>query len=112
MLAIGFAPFDGFAVRVDILERIAAQIRTRAREAATFEVPPALAAEAGLTRSELGELMMALGFQAVAAEAGQSAYTRPTKPRRERTGGRRPPNTGPSHSPFAVLASLRVAPRA
>ena len=54
MLSVGFAVFDGFAVRVDILERIAAQVRARARGSASFSVPPTMAAEAGLTRAELG----------------------------------------------------------
>ena len=112
MLAIGFAPFDGFAVRVDILERIAAAIRARARAAATFDVPPTLAAEAGLTRGELGSLVAALGFRAAGDEPGQSAYTKPAKPRRDRQAPRRQPSSGPSHSPFAVLAGLRPAPRA
>ena len=112
MLAIGFAPFEGFAVRVDILERIAAEIRARARAAATFDVPPTLAAEAGLTRGELGSLVAALGFRAAGEESGQSAYTRPAKPRRDRQAPRRQPSSGPSHSPFAVLAGLRPAPRA
>ncbi len=48
MLPLGFAVFDGFAVRIDILERIAAQVRARARGGASFSVPPAMAAEAGL----------------------------------------------------------------
>ncbi|MGD9507710.1 MAG: helicase-related protein [Geminicoccaceae bacterium] len=111
MLAVGFALFDGFAVRVDILERIAAQIRARAREAATFDVPPTLAAGAGLTRGELGVLVTALGFRPVVEASGQPAYTRPAKRRRERTGGRHAPSAGTSHSPFAVLAGLRLAPR-
>ena len=82
MLSIGFAVFDGFAVRVDILERIAAQIRARARAAATFDVPPTLAAEAGLTRGELGVLVAALGFRPAPADDGSttSAYTRPVSP--------------------------------
>ena len=112
MLAVGFAPFDGFAVRVDILERIAAQIRARAREAATFDVPPILAAGAGLTRGELGVLVKALGFRPVVEASGQSAYTRPAKRRRERTGGRHAPSAGTSHSPFAARSATWPATRA
>ena len=63
MLALGFAEFPGFALRVDILERIAARIRAQARSSATFDVPPALAAEAGLGRDELAVLVEALGFR-------------------------------------------------
>ena len=112
MLSMGFAVFDGFAVRVDILERIAARIRAEARASASFSVPPTLAAEAGLTRAELAKLVEALGFRPDLEEAGVIAYKRPAKPRREAPGARRAPSAGPAHSPFAVLAGLRTAPRA
>ena len=111
MLAVGFAVFDGFAVRLDILERLAAQIRARARDGASFSVPPAMAAEAGLTRAELAILVEALGFRPTIEEAGGVAYTRPA-PRRRRFGGDVQASARPAHSPFAVLAGLRPAPRA
>lgn len=112
MLTIGFATFDGFAVRVDILERIAAQLRACARASAIFDVPATLASEAGLTRAELGILVTALGFRRADEGASPTAYTRPNAPRRERQNGRRSASSGHSHSPFAVLAGLRLAPRA
>ena len=93
MLSLGFALFDGFAVRVDILERIAAQIRARARDSVSFSVPPTMAAEAGLTRGELGELVEALGFRPEAA-GGRVAYTRPPAAAR-RTGGTAPDQCRP-----------------
>ena len=109
LLALGYADFGTFALRVDILERIAARIRAEARAGATFEISPALAAEAGLARGELGLLMEALGFLP-ATDVGPAAFTRPTVTRR-RQGPRRPPATGPVvGSPFEVLARLRVAP--
>ena len=58
--AIGFAPFDGFALRVDVLERLAARVRALARLAPTFTLPPELAAEAGITRAELAGIVGAL----------------------------------------------------
>jgi ATP-dependent RNA helicase SUPV3L1/SUV3 len=112
MLSVGFAAFDGFAVRVDILERIAAQIRARARDSEPFSVPPTMAADAGLTRRELAVLVEALGFRPGAEEAGVIAYTRPPTRRREAGGARRAPSAGTAQSPFAVLAGLRPAPRA
>jgi ATP-dependent RNA helicase SUPV3L1/SUV3 len=112
MLSMGFAVFDGFAVRVDILERLAAQVRARARDGASFSVPPTMAAEAGLTRRELGVLVEALGFRPQTMEAGVVAYTRPAGRRRDAQNVRRSPSAGPPHSPFAVLAKLRPAPGA
>jgi ATP-dependent RNA helicase SUPV3L1/SUV3 len=111
MLAVGFAAFTGFAVRVDILERLAARIRAHARDSVTFEVPPTLAAEAGLTRPELASLVEALGFRPASAESGAAAFTRPASRRGERAAARRGSHTAPANSPFAVLAGLRLAPR-
>ena len=63
MVAIGFAGFDGFALRVDILERWPRGSARQARGSRPPSwCPPALAAEAGLTREELGVLVGALGF--------------------------------------------------
>ena len=112
MLSVGFAVFDGFAVRVDILERISAQVRARARGSVSFSVPPTMAAEAGLTRAELAALVEALGFRPEAAEAGGVAYTRPAARRRDSPGARRAISAGPVGSPFAVLAGLLPAPSA
>ena len=109
LLMLGFAAFDGFALRVDILERIAARIRAQARTAATFDVPPALAAEAGLARNELSVVVETLGFRP-SGDAGVASFTRPATRRREREQPRRAPSAGPAGSPFAVLARLRVAP--
>jgi hypothetical protein len=114
LLAVGFAGFGGFALRVDILERVAARVRAEARRGPTFTVPPALAAEAGLSRDELAALVAALGFAPVpdGAEGGTAEYTRPARAQRRRQGDRTPrPATPPSAgSPFAVLARLKVAP--
>ena len=112
MLSVGFAVFDGFAVRVDMLERIAAQVRARARDSESFSVPPTMAAEAGLTRRELAVLVEALGFRPGTEEAGVIAYSRPASRRRDGTAPRRAASAGPAHSPFAVLAGLRPGPRA
>ena len=112
MLSIGFATFDGFAVRVDILERIAARVRDMARQSATFEVPPALAAEAGLTRAELAQFVVELGYRPSSEAREPTAYTRRAVRRRQQGDARRQESAGPSASPFAALAGLRLAPRA
>jgi hypothetical protein len=111
MLPLGFAVFDGFAVRLDIFERIAAQVRARARSGASFSVPPTMAAEAGLTRAELGTLVEALGFRPD-DQAGVIAYSRPAGRRRDGKSARRMTSIDSTGSPFAVLAGLRLAPRA
>lgn len=112
-VAVGFAPFDGFALRVDLVERLAAKVRALARGKTSFVLPPELAAEAGLTRAELAVLVTALGFHA-APEAGEAAFVRVGRPTRRRHRDepgekRRRAADGPTHSPFAVLAGLKVA---
>jgi ATP-dependent RNA helicase SUPV3L1/SUV3 len=112
MLPMGFAVFDGFAVRVDILERIAAQLRARARGGAVFSLPPTLAAEAGLTRGELALLVEALGFRAQTGTEGTLIYGKPESRRRRDQTAKRPGGASAAASPFAALAALRLAPRA
>jgi ATP-dependent RNA helicase SUPV3L1/SUV3 len=115
IVAIGFAGFDGFALRVDILERLAARVRAMARGSSTFVLPASLAAEAGLTREELSVLIVPLGFRP-APEAGEAAFTRLSSSRRRRLPEERHEQQrrvaaglqGPS--PFAVLARLKAAP--
>ncbi|HEX6015253.1 MAG TPA: helicase-related protein [Geminicoccaceae bacterium] len=113
LLAVGFAGFGGFALRVDILERVAARVRAEARRAARFAAPPALAAEAGLSRDELGVLIAALGFAPApdGAGGGTAEFTRPAQAQRRHRGDRpRRPATPPTGSPFAALACLKAAP--
>jgi hypothetical protein len=114
MVAIGFAGFPGFALRVDILERLAARVRAAARLSPTFVLPATLAAEAGLNRAELVAIVEALGYRP-APEAGEATFTRPAQPRQRRAreeprDKRRRASAGPGASPFAVLAQLKVAP--
>src|SRR5690606_3648075 len=61
---LGFVEFDGFALRQDVAERLAAGIRSRAHAAAAFALPVELAAEAGLTRAELERVLATLGYEA------------------------------------------------
>jgi ATP-dependent RNA helicase SUPV3L1/SUV3 len=111
----GFALVGDFALRVDVLERIAAAVRAQARSASPFAVPPQLASEAGLSRAELERLVEALGFRPLTLEGGETVFARP---RHRRDPSRRAPVperkrravAGPTTSPFAVLARLKAAP--
>ena len=112
MLPLGFAVFDGFAVRIDILERIAAQVRARARGGASFSVPPTMAAEAGLTRAELGHIGRGPGLPA-GGSGGRGRLQPASRPAPRWQGGTAYAQLSDSTgSPFAVLAGLRLAPRA
>ncbi len=104
--ALGFVPFDGLALRVDVAERLAAALRRRARETESFPPPLDLAAAAGLGREELGPVLRALGFRRLGGE-GEVRWRR--KPRR-RNGRRRPATTVAGDSPFTVLERLKAAP--
>ena len=64
-------------------------------------------------RAELAGIVEALGFQPM-PEAGEAAFARarhPARPAaREERAGRRRATAALPHSPFAVLAGLKVAP--
>ncbi len=114
VLQLGFAPFRDFALRVDVAERLAARLRALAREQGRFAPPPALAAEAGLTRAELAAVMRALGYRPAGAAGGEGGEALWTMPRQRRAKRRRPADAARGRppeaalSPFAVLAKLRV----
>jgi ATP-dependent RNA helicase SUPV3L1/SUV3 len=60
--AMGYPRFGALAVRVDLLERLAALARRRARKGA-FPLPGEATVWLECSRAELGELLEALGFQ-------------------------------------------------
>ncbi len=105
LTALGFVPFDGLALRVDVAERLAAALRRRGREEASFPPPLDLAAAAGLGRAELDPVLKALGFRRC-TEAGEIRYR--AKPRRRNP--RRRTDAASAHSPFTVLERLKAAP--
>jgi ATP-dependent RNA helicase SUPV3L1/SUV3 len=106
---MGFVAFAGFLVRQDVVERLAAGIRARGQAGASFPLPVELAAEAGLTRGELETVLGELGYRA-RAENDATLYAADRR-RRRHAPPRRPARAAPhAHSPFAVLASLKVAP--
>ncbi len=115
--AAGFMVFGEVGLRFDIVERLAAGLRARARERGHFKLPADLAASAGITREELGRLMGRLGFRAVDGPKGQCKSEAMFRrvPDRQGRGRRRTQNVAQaripeiSHSPFAALAALKTS---
>ena len=106
--AIGYRVFGRRALRLDIVERVAAAARRLAREG-PFEPAAELAALAGCTAEELDEVLAGLGYRRQEADDDSApryaapGRTRGGKPRRA---PRRPRKADPA-SPFAKLAGLR-----
>ncbi|MDW8125833.1 MAG: helicase-related protein [Geminicoccaceae bacterium] len=107
-LALGFAPFAGFALRQDLAERLAAGLRARARASGAFASPVDLAASAGLARDELEACLPVLGFAPVAGEGEEVLWARARTRGGERKGTRARRVRPPADSPFAALAALEV----
>ncbi len=100
VVGLGFVPFDRFALRVDIAERLAQRLRARAR-AGPFALEGALAAEAGLSREELARVARALGFRRIRRDGEELLVRARRRPRsRRRSGSPR------DESPFAPLREL------
>ena len=105
--AAGYAPLAGVLLRIDMLERLAAALRVRARASGAFALPVELAAQAGLTRTELAAVVAALGYEAGQPEGALVHVHRPAPPRQPRATPRPDPARGRVASPFAALAVLR-----
>lgn len=104
-LAIGHLPAGPFAIRMDVLERVSAQLRTLAREQPDgFALPAPLASQLGLNGAKLAAALQSLGWRA--GPQGWRAPTRkstPSGPDRRR---------GPSRfSPFATLLTYKQTNR-
>ncbi|MFO1067397.1 MAG: helicase-related protein [Geminicoccaceae bacterium] len=109
---LGFALTGGLALRVDVLERLAAGLRGRSRDGDAFPLPVELGAAAGLSRGELTRVIEALGFRGAAVEGGETVYRRVDGHQRRRiqkaqSRTARPPSAGRVVSPFAALAVLK-----
>ena len=111
LLAVGFAGFGGFALRVDILERVAARVAPRQdAPRGSRRRPRSLPRPAW--RDELGVLVAALGLPAPdGAGGGTAEFTAcpgaASPPGRPAAPTRRAADAG---SPFAALARLKAAP--
>lgn len=110
--AFGYAAFSEIALRVDILERLTAALRARAREGGPFALAPELCALTGLSTEALGALVDELGYRRQAETGGQVLFLRPRE-RREQARASGPPRQRQvalrreADSPFAILARLR-----
>jgi ATP-dependent RNA helicase SUPV3L1/SUV3 len=105
--ALGLRVVEGFALRADRLERLAAAARRLARDG-PFAARPELAAIAGVEPSVLRTLLTGLGYRAV-IDAGEETFVpRPRRRREANGGGRRSQRAAEGH-PFARLRELKLA---
>jgi ATP-dependent RNA helicase SUPV3L1/SUV3 len=106
--AIGYRVFDGRALRVDIVERVAARAHKLSR-LGSFAPGTDLLALSGCSADELGKVLVALGYRPeVPDAAGVVFYAAPERNRGR--GTRRAAGRGrlrDPDSPFAKLAELR-----
>jgi ATP-dependent RNA helicase SUPV3L1/SUV3 len=110
--AIGFRVLGGRAVRVDIVERLAAELKRRSARG-PFPDTPELAALAGCRRDEAPGVLAALGYavEPGAGEAGAMVRRLPAAARRRLEPRRRAPQRREdAASPFAHLKALMPAP--
>ena len=101
--AIGFERLGAFALRIDIVERLAADLRARARLGA-FELDKTQMALTGLNRPDLAEVVSALGYR----QDDDGRFHRPRV--KSAKAARRPRQAAPSgnrYSPFAALQRLK-----
>lgn len=104
--AIGFRPLGGRAVRLDMLERFAAEARHLARQG-PFTVVPPLASRLNLSPGDTGALLVALGYRAEAGGADGPLYRTAS---RHGPGQRHRRSTNKADaSPFAALLQIRRA---
>ncbi|MGC9269334.1 helicase-related protein [Acidiphilium sp.] len=117
----GLATFMGWlecgprAIRLDIAERIAADLRYTARRR-PVPVPAGLASRLGISQDDLGPVLNGLGLRLLAAEILDDAVFGPPQPARIAIAAQRKPAAAPPDQPvrtpnpdhpFAVLASYR-----
>ncbi|WGF87546.1 helicase-related protein [Marinivivus vitaminiproducens] len=112
-VAIGFEPFRTRALRVDVLERLAARLRERCRSDGSFVIDAELGAASGLAVETLAEVVHGLGYRRQRGDVlpdGPVRYIRPSRrSARRRRSVARTANRPSSDSPFAVLRELRLS---
>ncbi len=113
--AIGYRVFEGMALRVDAVERVAARA-FRLGEAGSFVPGPDLLTLAGCAGEAMAPVLTALGFHAEAPDVqGLVSFAAPSRNRRKGPGKAKrqvrsrkvQPVVNPD-SPFAKLAGLRL----
>ena len=106
LAALGFARFEGLALRLDVTERLAAQLRGRARDVGKFDLPGDLAAQAGLRLDELVPVAAGLGFACIVTGDSRQLVRLRRRRRPDPVERKRVAQAGRSDSPFAVLRAL------
>ena len=102
--AIGFEPLGRHALRLDIVERLAADLRRASKDGASFELSPAMMAISGLGREDLGAVIERLGF----IVDDQGNYRRQAQRPRRKSAKKKAKEKGDlAASPFAALQTLR-----
>jgi ATP-dependent RNA helicase SUPV3L1/SUV3 len=102
---IGMRLCGSLAMRPDRLEKLAVAARRLARRGPV--AMGELAAISGISRQELGQLLVALGYRAVAEVGGESFVARPRS--RRKGGNGRPRLRVDEGHPFAKLRELTLA---
>ena len=99
--ACGYPVVGGRAIRIDVLDRLAAALH-RAARGGPFAPTGAMMSPAGLTAAETPAVLGALGYRPAADGGGRYVRRRPPGPRR------RAPGRGDAASPFAALRGLEL----
>ncbi len=103
--AIGYWPAGRRVLRVDMLERLTAALRRRAR-AGPFPVDASLRNLAGCSGEALDSVLRDLGYRGVGDESAVARYE-PAPRRRRRKRLETPERDAATGAPFAALARLR-----
>ncbi|MGI9451020.1 MAG: helicase-related protein, partial [Geminicoccaceae bacterium] len=101
--ALGFEILGSHALRIDMVERLAAALRQKSRESDRFELDASVMAMTGLGAVDLADVVSALGFIA----DGDGRYRRTKKKGRRRLKVQRREREQAAASPFAALRHLR-----
>ena len=103
--AAGYRPFHTIAVRLDMLERLAAAAWDGSR-AGPFPLTPELLSLASCKVDEMIEILAALGYGAERTDAPVTFVRKPQRRHRKQPSGRREPRALMTDSPFAKLRDL------
>jgi len=107
--ALGFFAAGPRMIRVDVLDKLAIRL-LRLSRGGSFSVPQDMASTLGLGNEETAEVLLALGYRALADGDGYEPIPRKKRPHKKsaRKKPRRKARVDPS-SPFAVLQQLKVS---
>ena len=103
--AAGYTVFGTRAIRIDMVERLAATMSSLARQG-PVPVTGELQALVGCSKEALETVLLGIGFRRMDTEGGPAFVPAPAR----RPALRRPPAKRVEHSPFAALQSLSPRP--